>query len=245
MRNVKKGRVSLERAISKLGLASRAEAKTLILEGKVKVHGSVEKNPLRPVNPDTAHIEINGAKAKKDSTLLILFHKPKNCLTTKRDPEGRKTIYDYLPESLHHLHAVGRLDQQTTGLLLLTNNTQLSSFLTDPRNQIPRIYVVEVRGEVLLEDVSKMIKGIQDGKDLLAADQVEILKASGRESRLKITLSEGKNREVRRLCLAIDHEVTALKRIQFGEYELGDIPAGEFIEAATLPLSHSLSSRRL
>lgn len=94
-----KGRVSLDRALSKLGMSSRTEAKALIEGGRVRVHGSIEKNPARMVNPDTAHIEIDGKKAERSGTRLIIFHKPKGVLTTKRDPEGRKTIYDVLPSS--------------------------------------------------------------------------------------------------------------------------------------------------
>ena len=101
------GRVPLCRALSKLGKASREEAKALILEGKVKVHGSVERNPDRMVNPDRAHIEISGTKATKEKPRLILFHKPTGYLTTKRDPEGRPTIYDLLPEEFRSFHPVG------------------------------------------------------------------------------------------------------------------------------------------
>lgn len=231
MRNVKKGRVPLERAISKLGIASRNEAKSLILDRKVKVHGSIETNPLRMVNPDTAHIEIEGAKALKSETELFLFYKPKGCLTTKRDPEGRQTIYDLLPKELHSFHAVGRLDQHTTGLLLLTNDTRLSSELTDPKNQIPRTYLVEVRGEFTEEKRTQALNGIKDEGDILMASDLRVLKASGKESRLEITLLEGKNREIRRLCLALGHEVTSLKRMSFGEYSLADLKPGEVRKA--------------
>ena len=228
MGNVKKGRVSLVRALSKLGFASRTEAKSLIEGGRVKVHGSVETNPERAVNPDSAHIEVDGAKAKKGESLLLLFHKPKGCLTTKRDPEGRKTIYDFLPAEYHSFHPVGRLDLNTSGLLLLTNDTKLSSFLTDPKNKILRIYVVEVRGEVQESDVERMLEGVMDEGELLKASMVKILKKSGRESRIEIGLTEGKNREIRRLCLSLNHEVIALKRIAFGSYLLGDLRSGEF-----------------
>jgi len=228
-----KGRVSLDRAISKLGLASRAEAKSLIEEGRVKVHGSIEKNSSRLVNPDTAHIEIDGHKAIKNRTRLILFHKPKGALTTKRDPEGRKTIYDLLPVEFQSLHPVGRLDLHTSGLLLLTNDTRLSSHLTDPENQIERTYLVGVEGEVLDSTLSQLTAGVLDEGELLRADQVKVLKRSGKESLLELILTEGKNREVRRLCMALGHEVRTLRRIRFGEYELGDLKPGEWREATS------------
>ncbi len=228
MKKPQKGRVSLERALSKLGLASRTESSALILSGQVKVHGAVEKDPNRQVNPDTAHIELKGEKAKKSETQLLLFHKPKAVLTTKRDPEGRATIFDLLPAQYQSFHAVGRLDMHTTGLLLMTNDTQLSSFLTDPLSKIPRVYVVKVRGEVVQETEKKMTVGVQEGEDFLRAEEVEILKSSSRESTLKLTLKEGKYREIRRLCAALGHEVTGLKRISFGPFELGDLKPGSF-----------------
>jgi 23S rRNA pseudouridine2605 synthase len=220
------GRVPLERALSKLGLCSRAEAAELVLSGQVKVHGTIEKNPTRMVNPDTAHIEIQGKKAAKSETLLVLFHKPKGVVTTKRDPEGRKTIYDVLPEEYQHLHAVGRLDMHTSGLLLLTNDTKLSNYLTDPKNQIPRVYVVKVKGEVSNEIIQKMHLGVIDEGQLLKADGIKILKTSGRESSLELVLSEGKYREIRRLCLALGHEVSGLKRIRYGDHVLADLAPG-------------------
>lgn len=226
----KKGRVPLERALSKLGLASRAEARKWIEEGRVKVHGTIEKNPLREINPDSAHVEILGIKAQKEDTRLLLFHKPKGVVTTKRDPEGRKTIYDFIPPELHRFHAVGRLDMHTTGLLLLTNDTRLSSHLTDPGNRITRAYVVSVRGEVLPEILRKMEAGVMDAGERLSVARAEIQKASGRESRLLLELEEGKNREIRRLCQALGHEVTALKRIRFGDWSLGTLAPGDWLE---------------
>ena len=227
MVNVKKGRVTLDRALSKLGFASRTEAHALILAGKVKVHSSVETNPQRRVNPDTAYIEVEGEKALKGVTQLLMLHKPKNCVTTKRDPEGRKTVYDYLPLEMQSLHAIGRLDLQTTGLLLLTNDTRLSNALTDPENKIKRTYEVQVRNKFSEANRLSALAGISDLGQILIASELTILASNNRESRLEITLEEGKNREIRRLCLNLGHEVTALKRTAFGNYHLGDLKLGE------------------
>jgi 23S rRNA pseudouridine2605 synthase len=223
---IAKGRVPLERALSKLGLCSRAEAAQLITSGAVKVHGVTELDPKRMVNPDTAHIVIEGRKAVRAESMLILFHKPKAVVTTKRDPEGRKTIYDFLPEAYQSFHAVGRLDMHTTGLLLLTNDTKLSNFLTDPQNKIERVYVVKVKGQVSENFADLLTEGVVDAGEHLKADRVKIVKESGKESALELTLSEGKNREIRRLCLALGHEVSSLRRIRYGTYELGDLKPG-------------------
>jgi 23S rRNA pseudouridine2605 synthase len=223
---IAKGRVPLERALSKLGLCSRAEAAQLITSGAVKVHGVTELDPKRMVNPDTAHMVIEGKKAVRAESLLILFHKPKAVVTTKRDPEGRKTIYDFLPEAYQSFHAVGRLDMHTTGLLLMTNDTKLSNFLTDPENKIERVYVVKVEGQVPENFADLLTEGIRDAGELLRAEGAKIMKTSGKECALELTLTEGKNREIRRLCLALGHEVSSLKRIRYGTYELGDIKPG-------------------
>ena len=228
MKKVQKGRVSLERALSKLGLASRVESRALIEAGKVKVHGQLEINPLRPVNPESAHIEINGSKALRAATEVLLFHKPNQVVTTKRDPEGRKTIYDFLPLAYHSFHAVGRLDMHTTGLLLLTNDTKLSHFLTDPANAIVRVYQVVVNGELSEATAEKMRGGIDDAGERLHAKKVTILKSSRRQSSLELQLDEGKNREIRRLCLHFQHEVIGLKRTAFGRLELGDLKVGRY-----------------
>ena len=229
------GRVPLERALSKLGFASRTEARSLIESGRVKVHGSIEKNPLRPVNPDTAHIEVDRIKTVKESSRILLFHKPKSVLTSKRDPEGRPVIYDLLPPEFHHFHPVGRLDLHTTGLLLLTNDTKLSSFLTDPENEVPRTYLALVKGLVTEEDSARMVAGIEDQGEHLSARTVVIRKASGKESLLELELTEGKNREIRRLLKALGHEVKTLKRIAFGPYTLSDLKAGEWREDSRAP----------
>lgn len=223
-----KGRVTLERALSKLGLASRTESCALIESGQVKVHGVLELNPLRQVNPDTAHIELKGSKAIKAASQLILFHKPKGVVTTKRDPEGRPTVYDFLPEQYQSFHPVGRLDMHTTGLLLLTNDTRLSSYLTDPVQKIERVYVVKVRGKVMIPTTERMMMGVDVDGVRLIAKNVNLLKSSARESLLRMILEEGKNREIRNLCLTLGHEVVGLKRISFGSFQLGDLAPGSY-----------------
>jgi 23S rRNA pseudouridine2605 synthase len=224
------GRVPLYRALSKLGKASREESKILILEGKVKVHGKVETDPHRMINPDRAHIEITGTKVIKDSTRVVVFHKPAGYLTTKRDPEGRPTIYDLLPEEFRSFHPVGRLDQNTSGLLLMTNSSRVSHFLTDPENGIPRTYIVQVRGMVTQDEMDQMLVGVMDAGEKLCFSELKLLKVSGKESKLEVTLKEGKYREIRRMFLAFEHEVTKLKRISYGSFSLEDLPAGKIKE---------------
>ena len=233
------GRVPLDRTLSKLGLASRAEARQLIADGRVAVDGRVVHNPATLVVPERVRISIDGAAQRtgRSTRRVVIFHKPRGIVTTRRDPEGRKTVFDLLGSASTGLVAVGRLDLASTGLLIFTNDTQLANRLTDPSNRIPRTYVVTVRGRVTPETAAQLERGFVvqgarpgDTGERLSASSVEIRKASGRESHLIVELQEGKNRELRRLFDAAGHEVTRIHRISFGEYELGDLQPGEWRE---------------
>lgn len=233
----KLGKVPLERAFSKLGLASRSQAKQWIIEGNVRVDGKTVKDPFFPVVPEGARITLNGREVKSSTWRTILLYKPKGVVTTRSDEKGRPTVFSLLDEGEDYLHPVGRLDMATTGLLLLTNDTRLSSWLTDPKNKVTRVYTVTVEGCVTDTDVKKILEGVRDQGELLKADKVLLRKASGKESHLTVELTEGKNREIRRIFAKIGHEVTALKRFAFGGLQLGrlvpgrwrDVPKEEFI----------------
>jgi 23S rRNA pseudouridine2605 synthase len=222
------GKVPLERALSKLGIASRNQTRQWVVKGRLKVNGRTVTDPAALVVPEQDRFALNGNILKSTVNCTVLVYKPKNYVTTRSDEKGRKTVYDLLPPDLQHLHPVGRLDMQTTGLLLLTTDTKLSAFLTDPANAIERVYAVAVRGRVSDEDMDKLTRGITDAREGLKADQIVIRKLSNCESHLTMTLVEGKNREIRRMCKAIGHEVTALKRIAFGPIALGNLQMGQY-----------------
>jgi 23S rRNA pseudouridine2605 synthase len=226
------GQVPLERALSKLGIASRSQAKKWIEAGRIAVNGRVIKDPSHPVVPETVCLTIDGKPAARAVSCTIMLYKPRGVVTTKADEKGRRTVYDLLPEHLQHLHPVGRLDMATTGLLLMTTDTRLSDFLTDPGHGIPRVYTVSIDGRVTDGDVKKLLEGIQDKGELLKADSMTLRKASNRESHLIVQLTEGKNREIRRMFEALGTEVTALKRVAFGNLNLGTLKHGEFREVA-------------
>jgi 23S rRNA pseudouridine2605 synthase len=158
-----------------------------------------------------------------------VFHKPRGVVTTHRDPEGRETVFDVLGHEGRGLVAVGRLDRASSGLLLLTNDTQLANRLADPAARVARRYVVTVRGRVGDDAVRAIERGLDvpapgGGREHLRASSVAIRKASNRETHLIVELTEGRNREVRRLFEAVGHEVTRLHRVAFGPIELGDLP---------------------
>lgn len=222
------GTVALARALSKLGLASRAEAVALIRAGRVEVDGRRADDPAALVVPERVRIAIDGATRERPDRIAILLHKPRGVVTTKRDPEGRPTVYDLVRDAGEHLATVGRLDWASTGLLILTNDTRLAAALTEPAHAVARRYVVTVRGEVSDETAAQARAGVVvDGERLFARD-VAVRKRSQRESHLLVDLVEGRNREIRRLFDALGHEVTRLMRVSFGSLELGTLPAGQW-----------------
>ena len=226
------GRVPLARALSKLGIASRADATSHIREGRVTVDGRRIRDPLHPVVPERARITVDGAPARRRGWRTIAMHKPRGTVTTRRDPDGRPTVFDVLGEEGRGLIAVGRLDLATSGLLLLTTDTQLAHRLTDPASDVVRRYIVTVRGALTDEAAAAMEAGIHD----LQAASVRVRKRSARETHLIVELTEGRNREIRRLCALVGHEVTALKRIAFGPVELGALAPGGWREVSRAEL---------
>lgn len=228
MATTAKPRVALERALSKLGLASRSQARELITQGRVAIDGAVSRDPLLRVIPERAHITIDGHSSVKAAARTIALHKPRGYVTTRSDPEGRKTVYELLTGIDERLVAVGRLDLATSGLLLFTNDTQMANWLTDPRSAVPRIYLVTVDGRLDESDVDRLLHGVVDDGERLAAAAINVRKTSNRESHVTLTLTEGKNREIRRLFEAIGHPVTQLRRVQFGGLELGSLEPGKW-----------------
>jgi 23S rRNA pseudouridine2605 synthase len=231
--------VALDRALSKLGLASRAAARRLIVAGRVSVNGHVVRHPTTAVAPASARISIDGTAPAPvvSSRRTLLFHKPRGTVTTRRDPDGRRTVFDVLGDAGRGLVAVGRLDLASTGLLIFTNDTQLANRLTDPAGRVPRRYVVTVRGRLTPDTARRFEEGLvvpgssASGRaERLSASRVEIRKVSNRETHLIVELVEGKNRELRRLLAAVGHEPTRIHRISFGEYELGDLQPAQWRE---------------
>lgn len=223
-------RVTLDRLLSKLGIASRSQAQEWIRAGRVRINQRLVRQPDTWVAWPGDAVTLDEQPLQQGAPRFILFHKPKGLVTTHADEKGRRTIFDVLPPEFTRLHAVGRLDQATSGLLLLTNDTEVSSFLTDPKRRIPRRYLVTVRGEVTDATVHAAIEGLEDQGEHLHCAALTIQKRSGRESHLDVTLTEGKNREIRRLFKALGHEVTRLRRIQYGPFSLGDLEPGTWRE---------------
>lgn len=219
-------RLTVDRLLSKLGFASRGTSQEWMRAGRVRINGRVVRDPTMWVLWPKDTVSIDDRPIQDSAKRFILFHKPKGVITTHSDEQGRKTIFDLLPADLGYVHAVGRLDQATSGLLLLTNDSVLSSFLTDPANKVARTYLVTVRGEFTQAEATEAVVGVVDNGECLQCHTVKIQKSSGRESHLEVVLTQGKNREIRRLFKSLGHEVTRLRRLQYGPFNLEDLPSG-------------------
>ncbi len=200
------------------------------------VAGRVVRDASLEVVPERAEIVVAGRRAGRRPWRTLALHKPRGVVTTRRDPEGRRTVFDLLGDAGATLVTVGRLDLATTGLLLFTTDTQLANRLTDPATGIIRRYIVTVRGEFTDEAAALM----ESGRGTMRAHSVSVRKRSARETHLIVELTEGQNREVRRLCEAAGHEVTRLKRIAFGAIELGDLPLGRWREVTREEIKRTL-----
>jgi 23S rRNA pseudouridine2605 synthase len=214
-----RGRVALNRALSKLGMLSRTQATEAICAGRISVNGRIVRDPAHLVVPELVHIMVDAQPRSRAPWRAIVFHKPRGVVTTRRDPEGRRTVFDVLGDAGRGLIAVGRLDAASTGLLLLASDTQLADWISDPDNAISRVYLVTVRGEVTPEAA----------RDLPASAAI-VRKGSKRESHLIVELRRGRNREIRRMFDAIGREVTRLRRVKFGRLELENVAPGEWRE---------------
>jgi 23S rRNA pseudouridine2605 synthase len=229
MREASAGQVGLARALSKLGICSRSDGERLIRAGQVRVDGQVIRDPLHRIVPERARLEVEGATVGAATKVYLALNKPRGAVTTRRDPQGRPTVYDLLPSDLPFIGPVGRLDQASEGLLLLTNDTAWSAHLTAPDSHIDKTYHVQVAGLPDPARLARLRSGVIDPEtsDRLTAKSIELLREGSRSSHwLTIVLDEGKNRQIRRLLAAEGLETKRLIRVAIGPLPLGTLAKG-------------------
>ena len=221
--------IRLNKFLSQAGVASRREADRMIEEGRVRVNQQVVLELGCKIDDEKDQVEVNGKRARRDEELIYLvLNKPAGYLVTCKDPFQRPTMKSLLAGLRKRVFPVGRLDCQSEGFLLLTNDGELANRLIHPRYKIKKIYLVKVRGELHSLDLAKLERGVFiDGKRTAPA-KVSLLTSETKKNLLKIELHEGRKREVRKMCEAVGHEVLELKRIGFAGLTLKGLPVGEW-----------------
>ena len=219
---------TLERVLSKAGVGSRVEARSWIHAGRVKVNGTVTRNPDQWVDVARDRVRLDDKPLVARERLYVLLYKPAGYLTTYKDPQGRPTVYDLLTDVGTFLSTVGRLDFDTSGLLLLTNDNQFAERVTNPASHVPKTYLV--KASMLLTDVQ--LQRLRDGIELADGPTrpaiVTRLRDSAKYTHFEITLTEGRNRQVRRMVEALEAHVLKLVRVKIGPLAIGKLPIGKW-----------------
>ncbi|MGH7737473.1 MAG: pseudouridine synthase [Candidatus Tyrphobacter sp.] len=216
----------LNKYLALCGVASRRAADEIIGAGRVRVNGAITGS-LGTIVDESDRVTVDGRLARPASTLTYLaMHKPVGVVTTMRDPQGRKTVRDLLPPGSSRVVPVGRLDYDTSGLLLLTNDGDLAYRLTHPRFGTERTYRATVEGAVAPEDLLALRRGVRTPSFAASPCRARLLCVRGNRSFIELVLREGKNRQVRRMLDALGHEVLSLQRVRFGPIALGELRPG-------------------
>lgn len=218
----------LNKYIAQSGIASRRKADQLTINGAVRINGRVMKEPGYDVQPEDT-VEINGQVLRPATKkIYIVLNKPKGYITTVSDDQDRPTVMDLITDITERVFPVGRLDYNTTGLLILTNDGELSQKLTHPQHQVTKTYHARVSGVLSNERINKLRTGVDIGGFVTSKARVEILKQAEKSTIVEIEISEGKNRQVRKMFTAVGCKVQELERVSMGEIRLGRLLQGHY-----------------
>jgi 23S rRNA pseudouridine2605 synthase len=218
----------LQKVIARAGIASRRKSEELIKEGKVKVNGKVVTELGVKVTA-ADRVEVNEIQIQREEPVYFLLYKPRGVISSVSDDKGRRVVTDFFSEQKERIYPVGRLDYDTSGVLLLTNDGEFANLLMHPRNQIDKVYVVKSKGIPSKENLLKLERGIQleDGKTAPARVKMLSMDNKKQTAIIEIAIHEGRNRQVRRMFEAIGHDVMKLKRERFGFLTLNGLSAGD------------------
>ena len=217
---------TLERVLSKAGLTSRTTARSWIHERRVEVNGKVVENPDEWINFNSDEVTVDGRPLSAEKKIYLLLYKPKGFVSTAKDPDGRPTVYDLIKDVKTWISPVGRLDLDTTGLLILTNDTQLAERLTNPDHHVPKTYQMKVKGMLTEEQLDQLRNGLELSDGPTKPAVVNRLRNSEKYSFIEMTITEGRNRQVRRMIEAIGSKVMKLTRVGIGPIRIGDLQIG-------------------
>lgn len=231
----------IAKVMARAGLCSRRDAEKWILEGRVSVNGDILSTPACVVGVDDKIVVDGKALPGRERTRLFIYHKPAGLVTSNRDEKGRDTIFDKLPKELPRLMTVGRLDMNTEGLLLLTNDGELARYLELPATGWVRLYRARAFGHTSQNQLDKLKKGITHNKITYKGIDARLDKQQGDNAWVEVALTEGKNREVRNVLEAIGLNVNRLIRLSYGPFKLGKLPKGSVMEIKPAMLKDQLA----
>lgn len=226
----------LQKVMAHAGVASRRKSEEIIKQGRVKVNGEIVTEMGIKVEPEVDEIEVDGNIISKEKKVYLLLYKPLGYVTTADDPRGRKTVLDLIDDVKQRIYPVGRLDYNTSGLLLLTNDGQLTYVLTHPSYEIEKTYLVEAKGYVDDNKLEKLEKGIKLSDGITAPARIELKDRDSFITKFTLTIHEGRNRQVRRMCKKVSNPVKSLQRIKFANLSLKGLEPGDYRELTTKEL---------
>ena len=219
---------TLERVLSKAGVGSRVDARSWTHAGRVRVNGQITRNPDQWIDMKRDRVLFDGKPLVARERIYLLLYKPPGYLTTYKDPEGRPTVYDLIADAGTFLSPVGRLDLDTSGLLLMTNDNQFAERVTNPTSHVPKTYLVKASTVLTDTQLQQLRDGIELADGPTRPALVTRLRESGKYSHFEITLTEGRNRQVRRMVEALEAKVLKLVRVRIGNIAIGRLPIGKW-----------------
>lgn len=220
----------LQKFLAEAGIASRRKAEELIAAGRVRVNGRIVTELGTKIDPERDEVVYAGKKVdrKREALVYIMLHKPEGYVTTAKEQFGRPAVLDLVKGVKERIFPVGRLDYETSGLLLLTNDGDLTYKLTHPKHDVEKTYIARVYGTPDEGDLQKFRRGVLIDGRVTRPARMRVLEKGDRIATVEIIIHEGRNRQVRKMCEAIKHPVAQLKRVATGELRLGDLPKGKF-----------------
>ncbi|KAA0960529.1 rRNA pseudouridine synthase [Microbacterium sp. ANT_H45B] len=237
--------VRLQKVLAAAGVASRRVVEQYIVEGRIKVNGETVTELGRRIDPETDLVDVDGTAVQLDvSKRYVILNKPTGVVSSMRDESGRPDLRRFTDDYEERLYNVGRLDAETSGLLVLTNDGELAHVLAHPSFGVTKVYIAKVDGAVTAQTISRLTKGIDLDDGFIAADKARLLDTSRGSSLVELTLHSGRNRIVRRMLAAVGHPVTELVRRQFGPLHLGTLPVGKSRELTKIELGALLTLSR-
>lgn len=237
--------VRLQKVLAAAGVASRRVVEQYIVEGRIRVNGQTVTELGRRIDPERDLVDVDGTAVQLDvSKRYVMLNKPTGVVSSMRDESGRPDLRRFTKDYEERLYNVGRLDAETSGLLLLTNDGELAHVLAHPSFGVTKVYIAKVDGTVTAQTISTLTRGIELEDGPIAADKARLLDTSRGSSLVELTLHSGRNRIVRRMMAAVGHPVTELVRRQFGPLHLGTLPAGKTRDLSKIELGALLTLAR-